>query len=48
GRIIHVELEPGSCLVMSYASQFTHEHGIPKLTDARGPRISLAFRCFIG
>jgi len=45
-RSVHVELEPGSCLVMSYASQFTHEHGIPKLADACGPRISLAFRCF--
>jgi alkylated DNA repair dioxygenase AlkB len=45
-RILHVELEPGSCLVMSYASQFTHEHGIPKLASASGPRISLAFRCF--
>jgi alkylated DNA repair dioxygenase AlkB len=45
-RIVHVELEPGSCLVMSYASQFTHEHGIPKLAGVTGPRISLAFRCF--
>jgi hypothetical protein len=33
---------------MSYASQFTHEHGIPKLAAASGPRISLAFRCFSG
>ncbi|TDY21706.1 alkylated DNA repair dioxygenase AlkB [Paraburkholderia sp. BL6665CI2N2] len=48
GRIVHVELEPGSCLVMSYASQFTHEHGIPKLAGATEPRISLAFRCFSG
>jgi len=47
GRIAHVELEPGSCIVMSHASQFTHEHGIPKLTGVPGPRISLAFRCFI-
>jgi alkylated DNA repair dioxygenase AlkB len=47
GRTLHVELEPGSCLVMSYASQFTHEHGIPKLAVASGPRISLAFRCFM-
>ena len=31
GRAVHVELEAGSCLVMSYASQFTHEHGIPKV-----------------
>lgn len=46
GRTLHVELEPGSCLVMSYASQFTHEHGIPKLAEVVGPRISLAFRCF--
>ncbi|MFM0222550.1 alpha-ketoglutarate-dependent dioxygenase AlkB family protein [Paraburkholderia dipogonis] len=47
-RIVHVELEPGSCLVMSYASQFTHEHGIPKLAGVTEPRISLAFRCFSG
>jgi alkylated DNA repair dioxygenase AlkB len=46
GRITHVELEAGSCLVMSYASQLTHEHGIPKLAGVSGPRISLAFRCF--
>lgn len=48
GRTVHVELESGSCLVMSYASQFTHEHGIPKLAGVSGPRISLAFRCFTG
>jgi alkylated DNA repair dioxygenase AlkB len=48
GRIVHVELEPGSCIVMSYASQFTHEHGIPKLASVTEPRISLAFRCFAG
>jgi alkylated DNA repair dioxygenase AlkB len=46
GRMVHVELEPGSCIVMSYASQFTHEHGIPKLASVTGPRISLAFRCY--
>ncbi|MFL9868794.1 alpha-ketoglutarate-dependent dioxygenase AlkB [Paraburkholderia fungorum] len=46
GRIVHVELAPGSCIVMSYASQFTHEHGIPKLAGVTGPRISLAFRCY--
>lgn len=48
GRIVHVELEPGSCIVMSYASQFTHEHGIPKVGGVTEPRISLAFRCFAG
>ncbi|RKF50233.1 alpha-ketoglutarate-dependent dioxygenase AlkB [Paraburkholderia fungorum] len=48
GRMVHVELEPGSCIVMSYASQFTHEHGIPKLAAVTGPRISLAFRCYAG
>jgi alkylated DNA repair dioxygenase AlkB len=46
GRSVHIELEAGSCLVMSYASQFTHEHGIPKVAGDTGPRISLAFRCF--
>jgi alkylated DNA repair dioxygenase AlkB len=48
GRIVHVQLEPGSCIVMSYASQFTHEHGIPKLAGVTEPRISLAFRCYAG
>jgi alkylated DNA repair dioxygenase AlkB len=47
-RIVHVELAPGSCIVMSYASQFTHEHGIPKVAGMTEPRISLAFRCFAG
>ncbi|MFM0502550.1 alpha-ketoglutarate-dependent dioxygenase AlkB family protein [Paraburkholderia caffeinilytica] len=48
GRILHVELAPGSCVVMSYASQFTHEHGIPKAAGVTEPRISLAFRCYAG
>ena len=39
-----VRLEVGSVLVMSHASQRTHDHGIPKAPDATGPRISLAFR----
>lgn len=39
-----VTLEPGSVLVMSHASQRTHEHGVPKCREAAGPRISLAFR----
>jgi alkylated DNA repair dioxygenase AlkB len=46
GRVRHIDLEAGSVLVMSYESQLTHEHGIPKLTARCGPRISLAFRCF--
>lgn len=48
GRTVHVELEAGSCIVMSYASQFTHEHSIPKTPAVTEPRISLAFRCFNG
>lgn len=43
-RPTRIVLEPGSVLVMSHASQHTHEHGIPKTTDAAGPRISLALR----
>ncbi|BAN28235.1 alpha-ketoglutarate-dependent dioxygenase AlkB [Caballeronia insecticola] len=42
----NLQLEPGSVLIMSYESQLTHEHGIPKQTRRCGPRISLAFRCY--
>ena len=41
---IHVELEPGSLLVMSHASQFHYDHGVPKVRGPVGARISLAFR----
>jgi alkylated DNA repair dioxygenase AlkB len=39
-----VDLEPGSLLCMSYASQITHEHGIPKTKKTQGARISAVFR----
>ena len=39
-----VDLEPGSLLCMSHASQHTHEHGIPKTKKPQGPRISVVFR----
>ncbi len=39
-----VELEAGSLLCMSHASQFTHEHGIPKTRRPQGSRISAVFR----
>jgi alkylated DNA repair dioxygenase AlkB len=39
-----LDLQPGSLLVMNYASQLHYLHGIPKTTAAVGPRISLAFR----
>ena len=41
---VALELEHGSLLVMSHASQLTHEHGIPKTTRAVGPRMSVVFR----
>lgn len=41
---IHIDLEPGSLLVMSHASQFHYDHGVPKVRGPVGPRISLAFR----
>ncbi|HEY4583634.1 MAG TPA: alpha-ketoglutarate-dependent dioxygenase AlkB [Lysobacter sp.] len=44
GRRIRLALEPGSLLLMSHASQSTHDHGVPKTRGAVGPRISLAFR----
>jgi alkylated DNA repair dioxygenase AlkB len=43
-RVIHVDLEPGSLLVMDYATQIHYTHGIPKTDDVAGERISLAFR----
>ena len=43
-RVRHVALEPGSLLLMSYATQLHYSHGIPKTAEAVGERISLAFR----
>jgi alkylated DNA repair dioxygenase AlkB len=43
-RTIHVDLEPGSLLVMDYATQLHYTHGVPKTADPVGERISLAFR----
>lgn len=43
-RLYHLDLEPGSLLSMSYATQLYYTHGIPKTPRPVGPRISLAFR----
>jgi alkylated DNA repair dioxygenase AlkB len=43
-RVLHIDLEPGSLLMMSYATQLHYTHGIPKTRDPVGERISLAFR----
>jgi len=43
-RPLHIDLEPGSLLLMSYDSQLHYEHGIPKTREEVGARISLAFR----
>ena len=43
-RPLHVDLESGSLLLMSYDSQLHYEHGVPKTNEDVGPRISLAFR----
>jgi alkylated DNA repair dioxygenase AlkB len=43
-RSMHLDLEPGSLLVMDYATQLHHTHGVPKTTNRVGERISLAFR----
>ena len=42
--VVHVDLEPGSLLVMDYATQLHYTHGVPKTAEAVGERISLAFR----
>jgi alkylated DNA repair dioxygenase AlkB len=43
-RVLRLELEPGSLLVMSYATQLHYDHGIPKQKNPLGARISLAYR----
>src|SRR5262249_53538062 len=43
-RVLRVALEPGSVLLMSYATQLHYTHGIPKTAEPVGERISLAFR----
>jgi alkylated DNA repair dioxygenase AlkB len=43
-RVMHVELEPGSLFVMSYATQLHYTHAVPKTPNQVGERISLAFR----
>lgn len=43
-RVLHVDLEPGSLLMMSYETQLHYTHGVPKTAEAVGERISLAFR----
>jgi alkylated DNA repair dioxygenase AlkB len=46
-RTRHIDLAPGSLLVMSWESQLHWLHGIPKIREAPErvpPRISLAFR----
>jgi len=40
----HMPLEAGSLVVMSHASQYHYDHGIPKAPGVLDPRISLAFR----
>ncbi len=41
---IGIDLEHGSLLAMSHASQLTHEHGIAKTTRRLDPRMSVVFR----
>jgi alkylated DNA repair dioxygenase AlkB len=43
-RVLDLDLEPGSLLVMSYETQKHYDHGIPKVNDVVGTRMSLAFR----
>ncbi|MDQ8050788.1 alpha-ketoglutarate-dependent dioxygenase AlkB [Luteibacter sp.] len=43
-RSFDLDLESGSLLTMSHATQFHYDHGIPKSRGEVGPRISLAFR----
>jgi alkylated DNA repair dioxygenase AlkB len=43
-RVLQLDLEAGSLLMMSYATQLHYTHGVPKTKQPVGERISLAFR----
>jgi alkylated DNA repair dioxygenase AlkB len=43
-RSMHIDLEPGSLLVMDYTTQLHYTHAVPKTKAVVGERISLAFR----
>jgi alkylated DNA repair dioxygenase AlkB len=43
-RVLQVDMEGGSLLVMSWATQLHYDHGIPKERHPAGPRISIALR----
>jgi alkylated DNA repair dioxygenase AlkB len=43
-RVLNVDLENGSLLLMSWRTQCHYDHAIPKTRVAAGPRISIAFR----
>lgn len=43
-RVLQIDLEHGSLLMMSYATQLRYTHGVPKTAEPVGERISLAFR----
>ncbi len=43
-RVFDLDLEDGSLLIMSYATQLHYDHGVPKTQAPVGPRISVALR----
>jgi alkylated DNA repair dioxygenase AlkB len=43
-RVLDLDLEPGSLLVMSYETQLYYDHGVPKTSEPVGERISIALR----
>jgi alkylated DNA repair dioxygenase AlkB len=43
-RVLDLDLEPGSLLLMDHRSHLNYEHGIPKTRDRVGQRVSVAFR----
>ncbi|MEP7184396.1 MAG: alpha-ketoglutarate-dependent dioxygenase AlkB [Rhodanobacter sp.] len=43
-RVLHVDLDAGSVLSMSWETQRHYDHAIPKQREFSEPRISLAFR----
>ena len=43
-RVLDLDLEDGSLILMSYETQLHYDHGVPKMRTTVGPRISIALR----
>ncbi|CAH0480861.1 unnamed protein product [Peronospora belbahrii] len=43
---MELQIKDGDLMIMGGATQRTHKHAVPKMTQCREPRISVTLRCF--